>query len=110
MIHGTKGSFIKNGEDPQEELLKAGHLPVGPDWGKEDEQQYGLLHTEINGEIIKKIYPSLQGSFGNYYQNLYATIRKGAPLQETAEHGLQVIQLIEKAFESSRLRRTIDIG
>lgn len=110
MIHGTKGSFIKHGEDPQEELLKAGHLPVGPDWGKEDPQSYGLLHTEINGELVRQIYPSVQGGFGKYYEHLHASIRNGAPLQETPEHGRRVIQLIECAFESSRQRRTIDIG
>ena len=109
MIHGTKGSFIKNGEDPQEELLKAGVLPISKDWGKEEEENFGLLHTEINGEVVKKIYPSLQGSFGFYYDNLFETIRNGAPLMETAMDGYQVIRLIELAFKSSEERRTIYI-
>jgi predicted dehydrogenase len=109
MIHGTKGSFIKNGEDPQEELLKAGVLPISKDWGKEEEENFGLLHTEINGEVVKKIYPSLQGSFGFYYNNLFETIRNGAPLMETAMDGYQVIRLIELAFKSSEERRTIYI-
>lgn len=109
MIHGTKGSFIKNGEDPQEELLKAGVLPISKDWGKEEEENFGLLHTEINGEVVKKIYPSLQGNFGFYYDNLFETIRNGAPLKETAMDGYQVIRLIELAFKSSEERRTIYI-
>jgi predicted dehydrogenase len=109
MIHGTKGSFIKNGEDPQEELLKAGVLPISKDWGKEEEENFGLLHTEINGDVVKKIYPSLQGSFGFYYDNLFETIRNGAPLKETAMDGYQVIRLIELAFKSSEERRTIYI-
>ena len=109
MIHGTKGSFIKNGEDPQEELLKAGVLPISKDWGKEEEENFGLLHTEINGEVVKKIYPSLQGSFGFYYDNLFETIRNGAPLKETAMDGYRVIRLIELAFKSSEERRTIYI-
>ena len=109
MIHGTKGSFIKNGEDPQEELLKAGVLPISKDWGKEEEENFGLLHTEINGEVVKKIYPSLQGSFGFYYDNLFETIRNGAPLMETAMDGYHVIRLIELAFKSSEERRTIYI-
>ena len=110
MMHGTKGSFIKNGEDPQEELLKAGVLPTGPDWGKEEKENFGLLHTEKDGEIIREIYPSVQGSFGKFYQNLYNTIREGAPLQETPMHGYNVIKLIELAFESSKLSCTLKVG
>jgi predicted dehydrogenase len=31
LMHGTKGSYIKYGEDPQEERLKAGELPISAD-------------------------------------------------------------------------------
>ncbi len=110
MIHGTKGSFIKSGEDPQEEMLKAGMLPTGNDWGKEDPTNFGLIHTEIDGKVIREIYPSLQGSYGMFYQNLHKTISKGAPLKETPEHGYDVINLIELAFESSRLKCTLKVG
>ena len=109
MIHGTQGSFIKNGEDPQEDLLKAGVLPTGEDWGKEDPKNYGLIHTSIDGKVIKEIYPSLQGSYGLFYQNLYNTIIEGYPLKETPEHGYNVIRLIELAFESSKLKRTLAV-
>lgn len=109
MIHGTKGSFIKNGEDPQEELLKSGMLPTNPDWGKEDPINFGLIHTEIDGKIIKEIFPSLQGGFGGFYQNLYGTIRNGDPLCEKPEHGYNVIKLIELAFESSSKRKTVEV-
>ncbi len=71
MIHGTKGSFIKYGEDPQEALLKQGILPTATDWGSENESIYGLLHTEVNNEVIKIKYPSRQGNYGLLYQNLY---------------------------------------
>ena len=101
MMHGTKGSYIKYGEDPQEEMLKAGQLPVGPEWGKEPESQFGLIHTEIDGKIVREIYPSVQGGFGKYYQNLYASIREGAPVLESPENGYNVIRIIELAFESS---------
>lgn len=109
MIHGTKGSFVKSGEDPQEDLLKAGVLPTGNDWGKEDSINFGLIHTEIDGKVIREIYPSLQGSYGMFYQNLYKSIADGAPLKETPEHGYDVIHLIELAFESSRLKCTLKV-
>ena len=101
MMHGTKGSYIKYGEDPQEELLKAGQLPTSADWGKEPESQFGLIHTEIDGKIVRETYPSVQGGFQGFYNNLYKTIREGAPLQEKPEHGFNVIRIIELAFESS---------
>jgi predicted dehydrogenase len=101
MMHGTRGSFIKYGEDIQEELLKAGELPTGPDWGKEPESQFGLIHTEIDGKVIREVYPSVQGGFGGFYKNLSKTIRENAPLKEKPEHGYNVIRLIELAFESN---------
>ena len=109
IIHGTKGSFIKHGEDPQEDLLKAGVVPTSPDWGKEEEQYFGLIHTEVNGKEIKEIYPSLKGSFGYYYDNLYKSIKENKPLKETAADGYNVIKLIELAFESSNKKRTIEV-
>ncbi len=107
LIHGTKGSFIKSGEDPQEDLLKAGVSPTGPMWGKEGKENYGLIHTEINGKVIREKYPTLQGSFGIYYSNLAKSIKEGAPLQETAEDGYHVIRLIELAFQSSEQKKRI---
>lgn len=109
MMHGTKGSFIKYGEDTQEERLKAGEIPDSPDWGKEPAEQFGLIHTERNGKIIREIYPSLQGGFNKYYENLYKTIREGQPLMEKPEHGHNVIRIIELAFESSEKHRRIKV-
>ncbi|RYY19708.1 MAG: oxidoreductase [Chitinophagaceae bacterium] len=107
MIHGTKGSFIKYGEDVQEAKLRAGELPVGDDWGAEPESIYGMLHTEINGRIIKEKYPSHKGNYGDYYRNIYETLVHKKPLSETPEHGYNTIRIIEAAFESNKLKRTI---
>lgn len=107
MIHGTKGSFIKSGEDVQEALLKEGALPTTADWGAEPDNQFGLLHTEIRGEVLKEKVLSLQGNFGLYYQYLYDTIINGAPLREKPEHGFNTIRLIELALESSAAKKTI---
>lgn len=108
MIQGTKGSFIKYGEDPQEEKLKAGELPVSGDWGQEPETAYGILHTELGGQVVRKIVPSKRGDYGNYYRDIYQTIVNGAPLVVKPEHGYNTIRIIELALESSRLRKTLD--
>ena len=107
MIHGTKGSFIKYGEDPQEALLRAGTIPLGEDWGKEPENIHGLLHTENDGTVFKQNYPSKRGNFGDYYRSLYQSIVKETPVTEKPEHGYNTVRLIELAFESQRKRCTI---
>lgn len=101
LIHGRQGSFIKSGEDPQEALLRKGILPTAPDWGREAEDIYGLLHTEINGKVIKEKYPSLPGNYGWFYTDLYNTIRRGDMQKVKPEHGYNVIRLIELATESN---------
>jgi scyllo-inositol 2-dehydrogenase (NADP+) len=108
MIHGTKGSYIKYGEDPQEELLKAGQLPNGPHWGEEIAENWGLLHTETNGKIINERYPSVKGNFGYYYKNLFETIRNGADLKEKPEHGFNTIRMVELAMESNQKKCTLE--
>lgn len=108
LIHGTNGSFIKYGDDPQEALLKEGVVPGTDDWGKDPEEQWGFIHTEYNGEIIREKYPSLQGSYGLLYQNLYETIRNGAELREKPEHGFNTIRIIELALISNKKKATIE--
>ncbi len=100
-IHGKQGSFLKYGEDPQEALLRKGILPIAPDWGFEAEEFYGLLHTEINGRIVREKIPSLPGNYGGLYTDLYKTIRRGEPLRVKPEHGYNTIRLIELATESN---------
>lgn len=106
-IHGTRGSFIKYGDDPQDMDARAGMIPSDPKWGWEPEAQYGLLHTEMDGAIIKKTIPSEKGDFGIYYRQLYESLVHGKPLFEKPEHGYNVVRIIELARESHRQQRTV---
>ncbi|HSC52576.1 MAG TPA: Gfo/Idh/MocA family oxidoreductase [Phnomibacter sp.] len=109
MVHGTLGSFIKSGDDPQEALLKEGAIPIGEHWGKEPDGIEGILHTLIDGQEVRKLLASKQGNFGDYYQRLYATIADEQPLSEKPEHGYNTIRIIELALQSSREKRTIEV-
>jgi scyllo-inositol 2-dehydrogenase (NADP+) len=110
MIRGTKGSFLKSGEDPQEVRLKAGDLPVGEDWGREPVSSDGILHSEIDGTVIRRTVPTEAGNFGLYYTNLYDTLVNGAPLQEKPEHGYNTIRMIQLAFDSSSEKKTLPVS
>lgn len=107
MIQGSLGSFIKYGEDPQEARLRAGAPPVGDDWGKEPDDMHGLIHTELNGKIIREKYPSHKGSYADYYNALYESIVNGIPISEKPEHGYNIIRIIELAIQSNLEKRTV---
>lgn len=109
VIHGSKGSFIKPKTDMQEEQLQSGMLPTAEGYGTEPESEKGLLHTEINGKVIKEYIPSLTGNYTGYYEGIYQAIRNNQTLPVTAEDGMKVIKIIEAAFQSSKERRVIDL-
>ena len=61
-IHGTKGSFIKSGIDPQEQDLIAGKNPLDPNWGMQKEDQDELLARMPN--ILKfLLFPATMALF-----------------------------------------------
>ena len=109
ILHGLKGSFIKPKTDIQETELKEEIIPGNSDWGKEPESERGLLHTEINGKITREYITSEQGNYGEYYDGIYQAIRNNKRLPVTAEQGLNVIRVIETAFESNKAKRIIQL-
>jgi scyllo-inositol 2-dehydrogenase (NADP+) len=106
-IYGRKGSFHKSKSDVQERLLLAGRMPEGEDWGREPDSERGLLHTEQDGQIIRKYIASEKGDYGDYFTGVYEAIRNGEPLPVTAEEGTLIIRVIEKAYESVREKRIV---
>lgn len=107
VLHGTLGSFVKYGVDKQEEALLAGEMPTHPHWGEETEQEWGLLHTEKEGEEIVRKYPGIPGNYGGFYQNIYEHLRLQKQLQTNACDILDVIKVIEAAYQSCNKERII---
>ena len=109
ILHGTKGSFIKAKTDIQEAALDKGLLPGGDDWGREPESERGLLHTEKNGEEIRRYITSEQGNYTDYYSGIYKAIREAQLPPVTAEDGLNVIKIITAAQKSSAQKKVISL-
>ena len=100
-VHGTKGSFIKYGLDPQEEALKAGRTPDESTWGVEPSEMHGILTTPQGTRTIATI-PS---SFRLFYENIRDAILGKAALAVTPEQALHVMRGLELAVVSSQRRR-----
>jgi scyllo-inositol 2-dehydrogenase (NADP+) len=108
LIHGTEGSFVKYGMDPQEEILRGPHCPDGldwgADWGLEPEDRWGTLSRV--GEPPRKVKTE-RGDYRNFYVNVREAIEKGAPLDVTPEQALRTMRALLLAHKSSREGRTV---
>jgi scyllo-inositol 2-dehydrogenase (NADP+) len=111
LIHGTKGSFVKYGMDPQEARLRGGNLPDGMDWGAdwgvEDEQWWGTL--SLVGEPSVKVKTE-RGDYRRFYANVRDAIEKKAALDVTPQQALRTMRAVMLAHKSSRERRTVGWG
>jgi scyllo-inositol 2-dehydrogenase (NADP+) len=101
IVHGTKGSFLKERGDVQEHDLDAGLYTSQNTWGTEPEALRGLLHANIDGKDILENIETRQGNYMMYYQQLFDAIRNDSEVPVSAIDGTNVIRIIEAAFESS---------
>jgi scyllo-inositol 2-dehydrogenase (NADP+) len=108
LVHGTGGSYIKYGMDPQEEILRSEHCPDGPDWGTnwglEAKDHWGTL-TRV-GEQPRRVETE-RGDYRGFYANVRDAIEKGTPLDVTPEQALRTMRSILLAHKSSREGRTV---
>lgn len=107
LLHGTAGSFIKYGMDPQEDALKQGELPQGSNWGKETKESWGTLNTDIHKLHFYGKIETLPGCYPAYYQNVYEAIAQQDELIVKPEQARTTIRIIEQAMESHTQRRTL---
>ncbi|MEO6638203.1 MAG: Gfo/Idh/MocA family oxidoreductase, partial [Ginsengibacter sp.] len=101
IFNGLKGSFIKSKTNVQEDMLTAGHKPDEEGWGTEPDAERGLLHTEIDGKVVREHVATERGNYSDYYEGIYESIRNDKPLPVTAEDGVSVIEIIEAAYKSN---------
>jgi predicted dehydrogenase len=109
VLHGDLGSFVKYGLDSQEEALNQGLIPNSPQWGAEESKFWGWLNTELNGLHYKGQLTSLNGSYPDFYENVYLAIREGNTLEVTPEQAYNTIKIIELAYQSNLERKTIEL-
>ncbi len=108
-LTGIQGTFEKWGLDPQEDALRSGEQPGGTDWGKEPEQMWGHISSEIKGLHIDGKVETLPGAYPQFYRLLRDAILKGGPVPVDPESALPVIQVIAAAQESHRTGSVISL-
>jgi scyllo-inositol 2-dehydrogenase (NADP+) len=108
LVHGTEGSFVKYGADPQEEALNEGRFPDEPGWGTEPEDKWGILNTSIGGLHYRGKIETVAGCYQQFYNELYETLTSGKELTVKPYESLNGIKIIRAAYESNLKHTAID--
>jgi scyllo-inositol 2-dehydrogenase (NADP+) len=103
-VHGTTGSFVKHGLDPQEAQLKAGVRPGDPGFGESGED--GLL---VRPDESCRAVPTESGDYLAFYEGVAATILHGAPLPVRAEDARDGLALIDLARGAAALGQRLPV-
>lgn len=107
VLHGSGGSFVKHGIDPQEALLRAGERPTGDAWGLEATEYWGRL-TLSNGKFVtSRTVPTMRGDYRCFYENLRDALFGKASLAVSCSQALNVMRVLELAQRSSVRRTTL---
>ncbi|RSU74845.1 oxidoreductase [Sphingomonas sp. S-NIH.Pt3_0716] len=102
VVHGTGGSWIKNGTDGQEAATVAGQRPEGTDWGVDP--QPGHL-TDATGDT--HMVMNERGDYRLFWQALADAIRGEGANPVPADEAIAVMEILEAGLRSSAERREI---
>jgi len=96
-VHGTRGSYVINGLDVQEDQLKAGLRPGDPDFGK---NAAGLLREADGDRDTQSACVTQDGDYVGFYRALAASVLDGKPFPIAAQDAVDVMTIIDLAIRS----------
>jgi len=102
-ILGQTAAFTKWGLDVQEDALRAGVRPGGPDWGAEPEERWGTLG--IDGQ--RRRVPTERGDYGAFYAGVATAIRRAGPAPVDVADAIAMLGVIEAARTSATETRVV---
>ena len=108
ILHGMKGTFLQHRSDMQEQQLLAGVKPSLDSWCPAPASPDGLLHTEINGEVIRKETTSSPGNYMGYYDDVYKALTGDGVNPVPAADGIMNTRIIDASLKSMKEGRIIN--
>lgn len=105
VIHGTRGSYVKFGLDPQEDRLKNGERLPQEDWGYD--MRDGVV-TKVEGEtLVEETLLTSPGNYPAYYAAVRDALNGTGENPVPASQAIQIMELIELGIESAKHRATL---
>jgi len=105
IIHGSRGSYVKYGLDPQEERLKSGERLPQEDWGYD--MRDGVLTRAEGEDTTEESWLTLPGNYPAYYAAIRDALNGSGTNPVPASQAIQIMELIELGLESARHRTTL---
>ena len=107
LLFGTKGAFVTQTVDPQENNLRFGNLPEKGSWGAEPEENWGLLTLSDGTNTTRRRVPSGTGDYRDFYANVRDVLEGKAQPFVSLPYALDVMRALELCRASSEQRRTL---
>ena len=104
-VHGTGGSWIKTGVDPQEAATVAGQAPGGADWGRDPTD--GLLTSVGPDGPSTAPYANERGDYRLFWQAVAASIRGEGSNPVPPSEALAVMEVLDAGLRSATEHREI---
>ncbi|AOX20380.1 oxidoreductase [Kozakia baliensis] len=96
VVHGDKGSLVKQAADQQEAQLLAGMTPGAPGWGEDADP---VLLYDGSGTTCSQL--AVAGDQRRFYAGIAAALNGGAPNPVTPLQALAVMSVLEAAIRSA---------
>lgn len=106
--HGTRGSFVKHGLDPQEAALRAGTKPGAPGWGHDPVP--GVLTRPGEDPMETRVVAGAAGDYRAFYAAMRDAIHGIAPPPVTTGQALDVMRVLEAGVASARDVRPVALA
>lgn len=100
IVYGTKGVFIKQTKDRQEEDLKRFYLPDQADFGLDQPEHYGALtYIDADGVMHEEKVVSQQGDYSRIYEGIYRSIIHGEEKIVKDHETIRLMEILEAGIQ-----------
>ena len=108
IVHGTRGSYVKHGVEPQEDALRAGQRPPAEGWGA-DPLDGELTLIGNDGAPHFRAVPTQPGNYADYYAAVRDAILGKGPNPVPPEQAVALMELLDIGRQSAAEGRAIRI-
>jgi predicted dehydrogenase len=106
-VTGSTGTYIVDGIDGQEAVLKAGRSPrdLGDRWGVEPEHAWGRLYRGATGAPVR----SRRGRWDLFYPAFAAAVRGAGEVPVDPWDAVRTTEVLDAARTSAQAGRSVDL-